>query len=174
VALDIKCVALTPDSPMILFCLIAVSHPEMPRPGAGGGRRSSPRRRGRPKMSRKNPSKGLPSEPKFADRNARRVLSRFTPGAPSRSILFILRQEDERHQTLGSAGGPRTTPPFGLGPFMLIQWKTKHFWLMICPYRQIWVRAFLLTGETDRIYNLFSFWNHHSGNGDLIFILNKE
>jgi hypothetical protein len=38
-------------------------------------------------------------------------------------------------------GGPRTTPPFGLGLFMLIQWKTKHFWLMICPYQQIWVKT---------------------------------
>jgi hypothetical protein len=26
--------------------------------------------------------------------------------------------------------------------------------------------SFLLTGEMDRIYNHFSFWNHHSGNGD--------
>jgi hypothetical protein len=70
------------------------------------------------------------TRPKIADRNARRVLSRFTPGAPSRFILFILRQEDERHQTLGSAGGPRTTPPVGRGLYLLILWNVKHFWIM--------------------------------------------
>ena len=79
--------------------------------------------------------------PKFADRNARRILSRFTPGAPSRSSLFILKQEDDRHQTLGSAGGPRTTPPVGQGPSKLIQWKTKHFLLLSNPYRQIGVAS---------------------------------
>ncbi len=51
--------------------------------------------------------------PKIADRTTRRVLSRFTPGAPERSILFIINQKDGWHRTLGAAGGPRTTPPLG-------------------------------------------------------------
>ena len=40
-------------------------------------------------------------KPKIADRITRRVLSWVTPGAPSRTILFIIKSEDEWHQTLG-------------------------------------------------------------------------
>jgi len=35
------------------------------------------------------------------------------PRRPRAAILFIIIQEDGWHQTLGSAGGPRTTPPLG-------------------------------------------------------------
>jgi hypothetical protein len=47
------------------------------------------------------------------------------PRRPSRQILFILMQKDSGHQTLGSAGGPQTTPPIGHLELYLYSEKTS-------------------------------------------------
>jgi hypothetical protein len=56
----------------------------------------------------------LAVNPEIAERNARRVLSRFTSGAPSWTTSSIVRQEVGWPQTLGSAGASEPRHPSGV------------------------------------------------------------